>query len=40
MDKQDVLNLRSLLSVTGVVSTLLNPVFDYESRLLSEIGPE
>ena len=35
VDKQDVLNLRTLLAGTRIVATLLNPVFDYEMRLLS-----
>ena len=33
--KQDILNLRALMGGTRIVSTLLNPVFDYESKLLS-----
>jgi peptidoglycan biosynthesis protein MviN/MurJ (putative lipid II flippase) len=37
VDKQDVLNLRTLLGDTRIVATLLNPVFDYELRLLSVI---
>jgi len=37
VDKQDILNLRTLLGGTRIVATLLNPVLGYESRLLSAI---
>jgi len=37
LDKQDVLNLRTLLSDSRTVATLVNPVLDYESKLLSAI---
>lgn len=35
VDKQDVINLKTLLGGTRIVAVLLNPVFDYEMRLLS-----
>jgi O-antigen/teichoic acid export membrane protein len=35
--KQDVLNLRTLLGGTRIVAVLVNPVFDYESKLLSAV---
>ena len=35
VDKQDVLNLKTLLGGTRVVAILLNPAFDYEMSLLS-----
>jgi len=35
VDKQDVLNLRTLLRSMRMVARLLNPVFNYELRLLS-----
>jgi len=35
VEKQDILNLRTLLGSTRIVAVLVNPVFDYESRLLS-----
>jgi O-antigen/teichoic acid export membrane protein len=35
VEKQDVLNLRTLLGGTRMVAVLVNPVFDYESKLLS-----
>jgi stage V sporulation protein B len=35
VDEQDILNLRTLLGSTRIVARLLNPVFDYELRLLS-----
>jgi O-antigen/teichoic acid export membrane protein len=35
VSKQDILNLRTLLSSTRVVAKLVNPVFSYESKLLS-----
>jgi O-antigen/teichoic acid export membrane protein len=38
MDKQDILNLRTLLGGTRIVATFVNPVFDYESKLLSALG--
>jgi O-antigen/teichoic acid export membrane protein len=37
VDKQDILNLRTLLSNTRILATLLNPVFNYEMKLLSTI---
>jgi O-antigen/teichoic acid export membrane protein len=37
VDKQDILNLRTLLGGTRVVAVILNPVFDYEFRLLSAV---
>lgn len=36
-DKQDILNLRTLLGGTRIVAVLVNPVFDYESKLLSRV---
>ena len=38
VDKQDIVNLRTLLGGTRIVSTVVNPVFDYESKLLSVMG--
>jgi O-antigen/teichoic acid export membrane protein len=35
VEEQDILNLRTLLGGTRIVSTLANPVFYYESKLLS-----
>ena len=35
VEKQDVLNLRTLMGSARIVARLLNPVFDYELRLLS-----
>jgi len=35
LSKQDILNLRTLLGGTRMVSMLLNPILDYESKLLS-----
>jgi O-antigen/teichoic acid export membrane protein len=37
VDKQDILNLRTLLSNTRIVATFLNPVFKYELKLLSSM---
>jgi hypothetical protein len=37
VDKQDILNLRTLLGGMRAVSTLLNPVLSYELKLLSAI---
>jgi O-antigen/teichoic acid export membrane protein len=37
VDRQDILNLKSLLGKTLIVGALLNPVFDYETRLLSKM---
>jgi O-antigen/teichoic acid export membrane protein len=37
VEKQDILNLRTLLGSTGIVAVLVNPVFDYESKLLSAV---
>jgi len=36
-NKQGILNLRTLLGGTRIVAVLVNPVFDYESRLLSAV---
>jgi hypothetical protein len=38
VEKQDILNLRTLLAGTRIVATFVNPVFDYESKLLSALG--
>jgi len=35
VEKQDILSLRTLLGGTRIVAVLVNPVFDYESKLLS-----
>jgi O-antigen/teichoic acid export membrane protein len=35
VEEQDILNLRTLLGGTRIVAVLVNPVFDYESKLLS-----
>ena len=35
--KQDILNLRTLLGGTRMVAVLVNPMFDYESKLLSAV---
>jgi len=37
VEKQDILNLRTLLGGTRIVALLVNPVFDYESKLLSAV---
>jgi len=37
LGKQDILNLRTLLGGTWIVAVLVNPVFDYESKLLSTV---
>jgi len=37
VEKQDILNLRTLLGGTRIVTVLVNPVFDYESKLLSAV---
>jgi hypothetical protein len=37
VEKQDILNLRTLLGSTRIVAVLVNPVFDYESKLLSVV---
>jgi O-antigen/teichoic acid export membrane protein len=37
VEKQDILNLRTLLGGTRIVAVLMNPVFDYESKLLSAV---
>jgi hypothetical protein len=34
---QGILNLRTLLGGTQIVAVLVNPVFDYESKLLSAV---
>jgi O-antigen/teichoic acid export membrane protein len=38
VEKQDILNLRTLLGGTRIVAVLVNPVFDYESKLLSVVN--
>jgi hypothetical protein len=37
VEKQDIMNLRTLLGGTRIVGVLVNPVFDYESKLLSAV---
>lgn len=37
VEKQDILNLRTLLGSTRIVALLVSPVFDYESKLLSAV---
>jgi len=37
LGKQGILNLRTLLGGTRIVAVLVNPVFDYESKLLSAV---
>jgi len=37
VEKQDILNLRTLLGGTRIVAVVVNPVFDYESKLLSAV---
>jgi O-antigen/teichoic acid export membrane protein len=37
VEKQDILNLRTLLGDTRIIAVLVNPVFDYESKLLSTV---
>jgi O-antigen/teichoic acid export membrane protein len=37
VDKQDILNLRNLMSGTRAAATFMNPIFNYESKLLSAI---
>jgi O-antigen/teichoic acid export membrane protein len=37
VEKQDILNLRTLLGSTRIVAVLVNPLFDYESKLLSVV---
>ena len=37
VEQQDILNLRTLLGETRIVALLVNPVFDYESKLLSAV---
>jgi O-antigen/teichoic acid export membrane protein len=37
VEEQDILNLRTLLGGTRIVAVLVNPVFDYESKLLSVV---
>jgi len=37
VEKQDILNSRTLLGGTWIVAVLVNPVFDYESKLLSAV---
>ena len=34
---QGILNLRTLLGGTRIVAVLVNPVFEYESKLLSVV---
>jgi O-antigen/teichoic acid export membrane protein len=38
VENQDILNLRTLLGGTRIVAVLVNPVFDYESKLLSVVN--
>jgi hypothetical protein len=37
VEKQDILNLKTLLSHTQVLAVLANPVFNYESKILSMV---
>jgi len=37
VEEQDIINLRTLLGGTRIVAVLVNPVFDYESKLLSAV---
>jgi hypothetical protein len=37
VEKQDIMNLKTLVGGTRIVAVLMNPVFDYESKLLSAI---
>jgi O-antigen/teichoic acid export membrane protein len=37
VEKQDIVNLRTLLGGTRIVAVLVNPVLDYESKLLSVV---
>jgi len=37
VEQQDILNLRTLLGEIRIVAVLVNPVFDYESKLLSAV---
>jgi len=37
VEKQDIVNLRTLLGGTRIVAVLVNPVFGYESKLLSAV---
>ena len=37
VEKQDILNLRALLGGTRIVAALVNPLFDYESKLFSAV---
>jgi len=37
VEKQDILNLRTLVGGTRIVSTVVKPVFDYESMLVSAV---
>jgi O-antigen/teichoic acid export membrane protein len=38
VEKQDILNLRTLLGGTRIAAVLVNPVLDYESKLLSVVN--
>ena len=38
VDRQDVENLRTLMGSTRLIARLANPLFDYESKLLSATG--
>jgi hypothetical protein len=40
VEKQDILNLRTLLGGTRIAAVLVSPLFDYESKLLSETEAE
>ena len=37
VEKQDILNLRTLLGGTRIVAVLVNPILDYEFKLVSAI---
>jgi hypothetical protein len=37
VEKQDILNLRTLMGGARIVAVLVNPVLDYESKLLSAV---
>jgi hypothetical protein len=38
VENQDIMNLKTLLGGTRIVAVLVNPVFDYESKLLSRVN--
>ena len=40
VNKQDIINLRTILGRTRIVAGLTNPVFDYEDKLLSAMGQD